>query len=258
MNLLEVRDVTLWYGGVQALHEVNVTVAPASIHALIGPNGAGKTSLLNICSGVTAPHRGSVRVRGRDVTGRPPSTASRAGLGRTFQNIQLFPHATALENVLVGATAQAPISVLGSLLGLRRARQVEARGRARAEACLDLVGLGNRADDSAGSLPYGSQRLLEIARALATEPCVLLLDEPGAGFNSEEKRGLADLIRTIRDSGAAVVLVEHDMPLVMGVADRITVISFGEKIAEGTPDEVANDPVVIDAYLGTDLASEPC
>jgi ABC-type branched-subunit amino acid transport system ATPase component len=252
VNVLEVRGVCLSYGGVRALSDVDVTVEAGTIHALIGPNGAGKTSLLNVCSGVTTPDAGTVAVAGRDVTGRPPSTASRAGMARTFQNIQLFPRASALDNVLVGATAQAPVGAFSALLGLPAARRSEAEARQRAHARLDFVGLTRRAHDPAGALPYGNQRLLEIGRALATDPAVLLLDEPGAGFNSEEKRGLADLLRAIRDSGVSVVLVEHDMPLVMGVADRISVLNFGEKIAEGAPREIAADRAVIDAYLGAD------
>lgn len=252
MNVLEARGVQLSYGGVRALHNIDVTVEKGTIHAIIGPNGAGKTSLLNVCSGITAPDQGTIQVAGSDVTGRSPSTASRAGMARTFQNIQLFPQATVLDNVLVGATAKARVGALSCLLGLPAARRMEAEARDRARARLALVGLSARADDVAGSLPYGNQRLLEIGRALATDPAVLLLDEPGAGFNSEEKLGLAELIRSILESGVSVVLVEHDMPLVMGVADRITVLNFGEKIAEGTAQEVANAPVVIDAYLGSD------
>ena len=252
MSVLEVQGVSLSYGGVDALREVDVEVAAGEVHAIIGPNGAGKTSLLNVCSGITSADSGVVRVCGRDVGGWAPSSISRAGLARTFQNLQLFPHATTLDNVLVGATAQQDVPVLRSLLGGSRTRDAERSARERAHACLDLVGLADRAADRAGALPYGNQRLLEIARAMATEPTVLLLDEPGAGFNAEEKRGLAQLLGRIRSSGTAVVIVEHDMPLVMGVSDVVTVIHFGERIARGTPEQVSNDPAVIDAYLGAD------
>lgn len=252
MSILEARGTALAYGGVVALDGVDLTVEEDEIHAIIGPNGAGKTTLLNVCSGMATPDAGSVWVCGAEVTGMHPSATNRAGLARTFQNIQLFPHATAKDNVFVGAAAKSDVGALRTLLATPRARCREDEARRVAMSCLETVGLSEQADALAGSLPYGSQRLLEIARALATRPRLLLLDEPGAGFNLDEKTRLAQLIRDIRDTGIAIVIVEHDMPLVMGLADTVTVLNFGRRIAHGDPRTVAEDPVVIEAYLGHD------
>jgi branched-chain amino acid transport system ATP-binding protein len=249
--VLELSAVTMRFGGVTALEDITFRIEPGEILGLIGPNGAGKTTCFNVITGVYPPTAGSVRFQGTDLAGRKRYQITRMGVARTFQNIRLFPEMTALENVMVGADAHHRTSVVSSMLGLPVHRREEREGRERAIELLRRVGIADRGSELARNLPYGYQRRLEIARALATGPTLLCLDEPAAGFNPREKRELMDLIRSIRAEGYTVLLIEHDMGLVMGVTDRIVVLDFGRMIAEGTPEQVRENPAVIQAYLGT-------
>jgi branched-chain amino acid transport system ATP-binding protein len=250
-ELLAVDGVTCQFGGVTAVNAVSFRVARGELFGLIGPNGAGKTTLFNIVTGLTAPSGGHLRYQGEDITGLPPYRVAERGIARTFQNVRLFGELTALDNVMVARHVRTRSGLMSGVLGLGAARREERETRERAASLLALVGLGDRPDESARNLSYGDQRRLEIARALALEPELLLLDEPAAGMNTGEKRALSDLIKSVRARrGLTILLIEHHVPLVMDLCDRIAVLNFGELIALGAPAAVQAHPAVIEAYLG--------
>ncbi len=251
-KVLELEHVTLRFGGLTALDDVSFDIRKGEILGLIGPNGAGKTTCFNVMTGVYRPTSGEVRFLGGSLLKKKRFQITQAGIARTFQNIRLFKSMTALENVMVGADAHHKTGVLSALFRLPRHRHEEQEGHARAMELLEFMGLASKADELAANLAYGDQRRLEIARAMATDPKLLCLDEPAAGFNPAEKATLMQLIKRVRDQGYTVLLIEHDMRLVMGVTDRIVVLEFGKKIAEGTPAEIRDNPAVIAAYLGVD------
>lgn len=251
MNILAVENLSINFNGFAALYGVNLHVRPGEIHSLIGPNGAGKTTLINIISGMLSATGGEINFAGRQIGGLRPDKIAAMGIGRTFQNIRLFKTLTVIENVMVGRHCRTKAGFLQTFFRLPfKTLEEERQIRSKAEELLDFVGLSERQKDQSGSLPYGSQRRLEIARALGTEPSLILLDEPCAGMNSTETAQLADLVLKIRDRGVTVLLIEHDMNLVMSISDFITVLNFGVNIAEGRPEEIRSSPEVIEAYLG--------
>jgi branched-chain amino acid transport system ATP-binding protein len=250
-DLLTVERVRKEFGGLLAVSDLDFTIPVGSIVSLIGPNGAGKTTFFNMLTGVYKPTSGQILFDGTDVTGKPPHAITKLGIGRTFQNIRLFPQMTALENVLVGMHSRLKGGILGSIFGTPRVRHEEREAHEKGRALLRYAGLGRVDDELAENLSYGDQRRLELARALATEPKLLLLDEPTAGMNPQETAAFTDFLAKLRNERPiTILLIEHDMKVVMGISERVTVLDYGEKIAEGTPGEIQKNERVIEAYLG--------
>ena len=256
MSLLLVEGLAKHFGGVHAVEDLSFEIRPGAVHSIIGPNGAGKTTLLNLLTGVYVPSAGSILFGGRALTGCAPYEFARAGISRTFQNLQVFFNMTALENVMVGRYLHERCGLAAALLRLPSLGRAERAARAECEELMRFVGLGQYVAASSDAMPYGALKRLEIARALATRPRLLLLDEPAAGLNPTETHEIDALISKLAKSGMTVVLVEHNMRLVMGVSDHILVLDYGRQLAEGTAEAVRRDPRVIEAYLGTGVASD--
>ena len=256
MTLLAVENLSKEFGGVRAVADLSFTVRPGVIQSIIGPNGAGKTTLFNLITGIYVPTTGSIRFNGQDITGVPPHQLARLGVSRTFQNLQVFLNMTALENVMVGRHLHIDRRFLPSLLRLPAIMRSDSACRDRAADLLAAVGLGDHVHSEASAMPYGALKRLEIARALAVEPTLLLLDEPAAGLNPRETHEIDELIQKVARGGTTILLVEHDMRMVMGISDHILVLDYGRKLAEGSADEVRGNSEVVTAYLGTGMDAD--